>query len=107
MQTRNADSVLPEPVVAATSVSSPLSIAGQAPSCGGVGPSGNRRSNHVRMAGWKLGITAYDSATLAVPTISSILLGIPATEDARSGTSAATEASAERKRATARDTVSP
>src|SRR5688572_1583398 len=73
MQTRNPDSVLPEPVGAATSVSSPLAIAGQAPTCGGVGPSGNRRSNHVRTAGWKLVITAYDFATVGRPNISSTL----------------------------------
>ena len=53
MPTRNAASVLPEPVGAAISVSSPAAIAGQPSACGSVGPSGNRRPNQVRIAGWK------------------------------------------------------
>ena len=53
MPTRKAASVLPEPVGAAISVSSPAAIEGQPRACGSVGPSGKRRSNHVRIAGWK------------------------------------------------------
>ena len=45
MPARNAASVLPEPVGAAISVSSPAAIAGQPSACGSVGPCGNRRSN--------------------------------------------------------------
>src|SRR5205809_5687354 len=57
MQTRKAARVLPEPVGAAISVSRPAAISAQPPSCGSVGPSGNRRSNQVRTAGWKVSIT--------------------------------------------------
>ena len=53
MPVRKAASVLPEPVGAAISVSSPAAIAGQPSAWGSVGPSGNRRPNHVRIAGWK------------------------------------------------------
>ena len=48
---RKAASVLPEPVGAAISVSSPPAIAGQPCACGSVGPSGKRRSNQARTAG--------------------------------------------------------
>src|SRR2546423_11509809 len=51
MQTRNAASVLPEPVGAAISVSRPAAISAQPPAWGGVGPSGNRLPNQVRTAG--------------------------------------------------------
>ena len=47
---RNAASVLPDPVGATTSVSSPLPIACQAPACARVG-SANAPSNHARVAG--------------------------------------------------------
>jgi hypothetical protein len=52
MLTRKPDSVLPEPVGAATSVSEPAAMCGHAARCGSVGPSGNRRRNHVPTAGW-------------------------------------------------------
>src|ERR1022692_4604711 len=45
-------SVLPEPVGAAISVLLPAAISGHPPVCAGVGPSGNRRSNQARTAGW-------------------------------------------------------
>jgi hypothetical protein len=51
MQTRKADSVFPEPVGAAISVSWPPAIAGHPLRWGGVGPAGKRRSNQVRIAG--------------------------------------------------------
>src|SRR5690242_1845875 len=51
MQTRNAASVLPEPVGAATSVSRPAATCGHASSWGAVGPSGKRRRNHSATAG--------------------------------------------------------
>src|SRR5438093_1461931 len=57
MQTRNAARVLPEPVGAAISVSRPAAISPQPPACGRVGPSGNRRWNQIRTAGWKRSIT--------------------------------------------------
>ena len=47
---KNAASVLPEPVGATTSVSSPLPIARHAPAWAGVG-SANAPSNHARVAG--------------------------------------------------------
>ena len=53
MATRKADSVLPDPVGALTSVSAPARTAGQAPACAGVGPSGKRCENQARTAGWK------------------------------------------------------
>src|SRR6266540_7181156 len=52
MAARNPASVLPEPVGAQTSACWPATIAGQPPACASVGPSGNRRSNHTRTAGW-------------------------------------------------------
>ncbi len=52
MQTRNAASVLPDPVGAAISVCRPAAISVHPWACGSVGPAGNRRSNQVRMAGW-------------------------------------------------------
>src|SRR6266508_1189244 len=52
MAARNPASVLPEPVGAQTSACLPATIAGQPPACASVGPSGNRRSNHTRTAGW-------------------------------------------------------
>ena len=48
---RKPASVLPEPVGAATSVCSPAAIDGQAASCAGVGPSGNRSRNQAATAG--------------------------------------------------------
>ena len=58
MHTRNPASVLPDPVGAAISVSSPAAMWGH-PSCwGGVGPSGNRPSNHSRTAGWNPAMTS-------------------------------------------------
>jgi hypothetical protein len=51
MNTRNAASVLPDPVGAAISVCAPPSISFHPAACGSVGPSGNRRSNQVRTAG--------------------------------------------------------
>src|ERR1017187_4192725 len=52
MHTRNPASVLPEPVGAAISVFLPAAISGQPSVWAGVGPSGNRRSNQARTAGW-------------------------------------------------------
>jgi hypothetical protein len=52
MHTRKAARVFPDPVGAAISVFRPPAISLQPPNWGGVGPSGNRRWNHVRMAGW-------------------------------------------------------
>src|SRR5205809_821612 len=52
MAARNPASVLPEPVGAQISVCLPATIAGQPPAWASVGPSGNRRSNHTRTAGW-------------------------------------------------------
>ncbi len=52
MQTRNAARVLPDPVGAAISVSRPAAISRHPPSCGSVGPAGNRRPNQARTAGW-------------------------------------------------------
>ena len=52
MHTRNAASVLPEPVGAAISVCRPAAISAQPSACGSVGPAGNRRANQVRTAGW-------------------------------------------------------
>ena len=49
MAHKNAASVLPEPVGATTSVSSPLPIARHAPAWAGVG-SANDPSNHARVA---------------------------------------------------------
>ena len=48
---RKPASVLPDPVGAATSVCSPAAIGGQAASCAGVGPSGNRSRNQAATAG--------------------------------------------------------
>src|SRR3954468_38908 len=53
MAARNPARVLPEPVGAQTNVCRPATIAGQLPAWASVGPSANRRSNHVRTAGWK------------------------------------------------------
>src|SRR5262245_21122550 len=39
-------------------VSSPAAIAGQPAACGSVGPAGNRRANHARIAGWKSASTS-------------------------------------------------
>jgi hypothetical protein len=52
MAVRNAVSVLPEPVGAATRVSRALAIAGQAADCASVG-AGKLRANHAATAGWK------------------------------------------------------
>ena len=52
MQTRNAASVLPDPVGAAISVCLPAAISRHPPACGSVGPAGNRRPNQARTAGW-------------------------------------------------------
>src|SRR5215207_6126188 len=52
MAARNPARVLPEPVGAQTSACRPPTIAGQPPDWASVGPSGNRRSNHARSAGW-------------------------------------------------------
>ena len=52
MHSRNAASVLPEPVGAAINTSSPAAMRGHPSRCGGVGPSGKRRRNHVPTAGW-------------------------------------------------------
>ena len=52
MAARNPARVLPEPVGAQISVCRPATIAGQPPVWASVGPSGNRRSNHARTAGW-------------------------------------------------------
>ena len=52
MLERNAASVLPEPVGAATSASRPSTMRCQPRSCASVGAS-KRRSNQVRMTGWK------------------------------------------------------
>ena len=51
MAVRKAVSVLPEPVGAATRVSRPLAIAGQAAICASVG-AGKLRANHAATAGW-------------------------------------------------------
>ncbi len=51
MQTRNAASVLPEPVGAAISVLSPRAMAGQPRRCGSLGPAGKRRANQARTTG--------------------------------------------------------
>src|SRR6516165_64795 len=53
MQTRKPASVLPDPVGAAISVSSPAATRGQPSSWASVGPSGNRPRNHSLTAGWK------------------------------------------------------
>ena len=63
MQTRKPASVFPEPVGAATSVSAPAAMCGHASRCGGVGPSGNRRRNHVPTAGWKPSISSGTPST--------------------------------------------
>jgi pimeloyl-ACP methyl ester carboxylesterase len=52
MQTRNAASVLPDPVGAAISVCLPAAISCHPAACGSVGPAGNRRPNQARTAGW-------------------------------------------------------
>ena len=49
---RNAVRVLPEPVGAATRVSRPPAMAGQAATCASVG-AGKLRANHAATAGWK------------------------------------------------------
>src|SRR5215471_6278961 len=53
MATRNAASVLPDPVGAAIRVSAPPAMWGQPWACASVGPSGKRRRNHSATAGWK------------------------------------------------------
>src|SRR5205085_5564361 len=65
MHTRKAARVLPEPVGAAISVSRPAAISVQPPACGGVGPSWNRRSNHVETIGWNPSIILGTVAPLA------------------------------------------
>src|SRR3954462_8141551 len=55
---RTAASVLPDPVGADTSVSTPSATEGQASTCGGVGPAGKRRANQVATAGWRAGKAA-------------------------------------------------
>ena len=52
MAQRKAVKVLPEPVGAATSTSSPRAIAGHACACAGVG-AGKVWQNHAATAGWK------------------------------------------------------
>ena len=52
MHTRNAASVLPDPVGAAISVCRPAAISAHPPACGSVGPAGNRRPNQAATAGW-------------------------------------------------------
>ena len=52
MQTRNAASVLPDPVGAAINVWRPAAISCHPAACGSVGPAGNRPSNQARTAGW-------------------------------------------------------
>jgi len=44
-------------VVAILGASRPAAISVQPPACGRVGPSGNRLSNQVRTAGWKISVT--------------------------------------------------
>src|ERR1700739_3045312 len=51
MQTRNAASVLPEPVGAEMSVVLPARMFGQPKICGSVGVP-NRETNHSRVMGW-------------------------------------------------------
>src|ERR1039458_5339236 len=53
MATRNAASVLPDPVGAAMSVSLPAATACQPKACASVGPAGYLRRNHSATAGWK------------------------------------------------------
>src|ERR671931_489669 len=57
MQTRNAARVLPDPVGAAIRVSRPAAISAHPWDWAGVGPSGKRRWNQVRTAGWSVSIT--------------------------------------------------
>src|SRR5918994_4674563 len=77
MATRKPASVLPEPVGAAMSASKPAAMSGHPWACGSVGPSGNRRSNHVRTAGWKsaspraVGPVSPDTVAVAASVISS------------------------------------
>ena len=52
MQTRNAESVFPDPVGAAINVCSQAAIAGQPRDCGSVAAS-NRDANQVWINGWK------------------------------------------------------
>src|SRR5512134_837265 len=67
MQTRKAARVLPVPVGAAISVSRPRAIAGQPCACASVGPSGKRRSNQARTAGWKEASASMAGASVAWP----------------------------------------
>ena len=52
MHTRNAASVLPDPVGAAIRVCLPAAISCHPAACGSVGPAGNRRPNQACTAGW-------------------------------------------------------
>src|SRR5919106_373463 len=65
MATRKPASVLPDPVGAAISVSAPEAMSGHPWAWGSDGPSGNRRSNHVRTAGWKSASPRGAAAVLA------------------------------------------
>ena len=67
---RNAVRVLPEPVGAATRVSRPLAIAGQAAICASVG-AGKLRVNHAATAGWNassVGCRGMAGLSAATPT---------------------------------------
>ena len=66
MQTRNAASVLPDPVGAAISVCLPAAISCHPAACGSVGPAGNLRPNQARTAGWNESSTR--SPYLRLPT---------------------------------------
>src|SRR5438046_2428596 len=82
MPARKPASVLPEPVGAHTSVCRPAAIAGHPPSCASVGPSGNRRSNHARTAGWNPSSAPVESAATGVGseelTATALTLAVPA-----------------------------
>ncbi|CVH79236.1 hypothetical protein BN3658_01840 [Coriobacteriaceae bacterium CHKCI002] len=65
MANRNAASVLPEPVGAMTSASSPSAMASHARSCTGVGPSANASRNHPRTASEKRSRAAWAAASFA------------------------------------------
>ena len=63
--TRKPASVLPEPVGAAIRVSTPDAMSGHPSAWGSEGPSGKRRSNQVRTAGWKSARPRGAAPTLA------------------------------------------
>src|SRR5689334_18546025 len=60
---RNAASVLPEPVGAATSACRPALMAGHASSCAGVGAA-KADANQARIAGWKSSSAPLESLLL-------------------------------------------